>query len=151
MTMKSAVNRFALGLVLIVAYVTVIGCGQPTAPPVNMAATMPPVPAAPPPPPGPSADETAQPQPVAAVESQSRDDAVAAAEPRLAEGGGGGSEVGVEAAAQAGSAEAEAQAADAVPPGERLPNPFPRRFDVPDFSQGITWLNSAPLTKADLK
>src|SRR5207253_1076881 len=33
-----------------------------------------------------------------------------------------------------------------------LPNPFPRRIEVPEFSEKLTWLNSKPLTiKKDLK
>lgn len=145
--MKSLVNRFALGWALIVAGSLVVGCGQPTAPPVNAAATMPP---APPPPPT-TVEEAAPPQPVATVENQSTDNAVATAEPRPTEGGGGGSEVAAETTTQANATETEAQPVEAIPAGERLPNPFPRRFEVPDFGQGVTWLNSAPLTKADLK
>jgi DNA-binding beta-propeller fold protein YncE len=30
-------------------------------------------------------------------------------------------------------------------------NPFPRRFDVPEFPKDLDWLNSGPLTKQDLK
>jgi len=30
-------------------------------------------------------------------------------------------------------------------------NPFPRRFETPDFPQGATWINSKPLRKRDLQ
>ena len=30
-------------------------------------------------------------------------------------------------------------------------NPFSRRIDVPDFPKGMTWINTKPLSKKDLK
>jgi hypothetical protein len=36
------------------------------------------------------------------------------------------------------------------PPPPKEPNPFPNRVKVPEFSKDLVWLNSRPLTKADL-
>lgn len=44
-----------------------------------------------------------------------------------------------------------AQAPKANAKAAQQENPFPQRVRVPDFSNDTTWLNSGPLTKADLK
>ncbi len=44
------------------------------------------------------------------------------------------------------AAEAEEQAANG-----NLPHPFPQRVPIPEFSKEISWLNSQPLVKDDLK
>lgn len=44
-----------------------------------------------------------------------------------------------------------AQAPKAKAAAAQPPHPFPQRVPVPEFSKDITWLNTDPLTKADLK
>src|SRR5262245_38118058 len=127
--MKSVVSRFVLGLVLAIAVLAIVGCGQPSAPSINSAAVTPPAPPA-----APANEEAVPAESAPAVDSPSRAEVAAAAEPRPNEGGGGGSEANTqtssEATAETAAGEGEVQtAAVEVPPGERLPEPFPRRFD----------------------
>jgi thiol-disulfide isomerase/thioredoxin/sugar lactone lactonase YvrE len=61
---------------------------------------------------------------------------------------GGGSDAAGEAA--------PAEQAAAAPAGDggaaaNLANPFPQRLVAPEFPKNVAWLNSRPLTKADLK
>jgi len=151
--MISAVNRQVLGLLFLVLAGLVCGCGEPAASSSPSVASV----NAPPPPP---AEEVTVQEPTPAPEPAVTTADVAVAvpqQPQSIEGGGGngGGEGAAEAAAQteaASNSEATTnEVVDDTPPGPKLPEPFPRRFDVPDFSKGIKWLNSAPLTKAELK
>ncbi len=67
-----------------------------------------------------------------------------------ASGGGEPAAANQEAAEPAAEQAAQPQPADNPPPGKDV-NPFPRRGDVEEFPKDLIWLNSRPLTKADLK
>ena len=44
-----------------------------------------------------------------------------------------------------------AQVADKDDPPLKQANPFRKRLDAPEFPKGMEWINTRPLTKADLK
>jgi DNA-binding beta-propeller fold protein YncE len=140
-------------LVLTLAAVSLAGCWSSSSPPavVTQVAAAPP----PPPPPGDDEAETAAAAPQA--------DEIAPAEPPPQE------TPAIEPPAAAPQDDVAQAAGDQVvdpPPaqdvrpvaqvgqqaaGGNLAHPFPQRVPIPEFSENITWLNSQPLTKQDLK
>src|SRR3954447_21828680 len=169
--LRNAVFLFVSASIALTLIVGILGCGNTggVAPPVAAA------PLSPPPPP----DAANEPAPVSeALQNPSDDKADGESQSVAIEQSGGGTdspsrespqpttepvtENSVEQEAQPAAAPAgeendaskkvqDAPNAVAAPPGPKLENPFPRRFPVPEFSKQITWLNTKPLTKTDLK
>ncbi len=140
--MQSATSRVVLKMVLVVLLAGVLGCGQPTGP-VKMAESAPPPSAT-------VAIETPVGEQADSPKPGVDENARAASETQASEAGAtGATEVVVEATAQTELTGGEALEVELQ--GERLPHPFPRQVDAPEFSKQLVWLNSEALTKADLK
>jgi len=139
--MRSATSRFGLKMVLAALLIGVLGCGQPTGPAKITAST--------PPPPATAVVETPADEQAVSPMPDVTENAQAATETPVSEGNAAGTEVVVEATTQTEVTEGEAQEVEVQ--GERLAHPFPRQVETPEFSKQLVWLNSEPLTKADLK
>jgi DNA-binding beta-propeller fold protein YncE len=140
--MRSTTSRVELKVVLFALVAAVLGCGQPTGS-AKITASAPPSPTT-------AVIESPADEQVVAPLPDANEGAQAATETAVAsEGNAAGAEVVVEAIAQTELTEGEAQEAEVQ--GERLAHPFPRQVETPEFSKQLVWLNTEPLTKADLK
>jgi DNA-binding beta-propeller fold protein YncE len=132
MRIRSVLAGFTLGVVLVVALSLICGCGEAPAPTATATAGLPP------PPPPPPADAPAASESTPPVEGQPAAETASA-------------ETAQPTDTLAAAAGEPAAPLDVFQVAQRAENPFGRRIDIPEFTQGITWLNTKPLTKADLK
>jgi thiol-disulfide isomerase/thioredoxin len=140
-----AVIAASVAALLIGGLITGCSDAPPAAAPVAVAAVPPPPPlpvAAPP------SVPSASPNTPPAVELQPPGETPNAVtfEPQAESAAAAGAEVADGSGGENGEGEAEANQA-----GANLEHPFGRRIEIPEFSKEITWLNTAPLSKQDLK